>query len=134
MNFIRPVLYIWTTRRTMARKCRAHLLSIEKHVEVETTPHLTIFCPHLKSGGMRDIVVCLYKCPKTRVEKCREYLRIYPTLLEFVVDEKYIEKYGVPVFVVPPSLRKRRKRTVVRVALEIGPDPRPPIKSNKKEK
>lgn len=71
---------------------------------------LLVSCPQLKSGGQRDVCICLYKCKKKVVAKCAEYLKVYPDLLTFEVDAKLQEKYGPPEIPVPLKLQKRRKR------------------------
>jgi hypothetical protein len=94
----------------MARKNRDHLLSITAHVAEPTKPTIVLFCPLLKCKGSRDIAYCLYKCPKSRLVKCKEYLRVYPEILNFEMDPKYTEKYGEVIIPVPSALRKRRVR------------------------
>lgn len=89
---------------------RSHLLNLTPHEAIVPKEHIVCFCPLLKSKGTRDITYCLYKCPKSKIAKCPEYERVYPSLLSFEIEEKYIEKYGMPVIVVPMNLRKRRKR------------------------
>lgn len=94
----------------MARKSKAHLLAVEPHevVVVKVIPKL--YCPHLKCKGTKDVLSCLYKCPKARLLRCPEYLRIYPELATFEIDPMYIEKYGAIAIPVPAALRKRRRR------------------------
>lgn len=93
----------------MARRIINHASALERHVP-EDEESIKLFCPLLKSKGTRDVVVCLYKCPRTLLIKCEEYLRIYPELLGFDIDPKYIEKYGALSKPLPASLRKRRVR------------------------
>lgn len=73
---------------------------------------MELYCPRLKSKGTVDILVCLYKCPKSRIVICKEYLSAYPSLLNFEIEERYIEKYGTVIIPIPLALRKRRKRNV----------------------
>lgn len=104
----------------MARKSREYLLSFTAHQAEKVKPSIIVFCPLLKNGS-RDVVFCLYKCTKSRLAKCKEYLRVYPDLLNFDIEDKYIEKYGAPIITVPMSLRKRRRR---RTAQEIADESR----------
>jgi hypothetical protein len=41
---------------------------------------------------------------------CPAYLKIYPELASYEVDEKYVAKYGVARIIVPPRYLKRRRR------------------------
>ena len=71
---------------------------------------IDLYCPNLKCGGTVNILKCLYRCPKSRIIRCTAYTEVYPKLLTFDVDDKYVEKYGEVSIPVPLSLRKRRKR------------------------
>lgn len=93
----------------MARKRIFDVTGIERHVREETRPTLSLWCPCLKNGT-REVTFCLFRCPKSRIAKCVEYLRIYDQLLNFEIDPKYIEKYGEVTIPIPNALRKRRKR------------------------
>ena len=97
----------------MARKKLPDNPNIERHIPETPRPHLELYCPFLKSKGTRDVVTCLYKCPKARLMKCSEFERIYPQLLTFEIDHKYIEKYGAITIPVPLAYRKRRKRRAI---------------------
>lgn len=69
---------------------------------------MTVNCP-LKNN-QKDALVCIYRCPLRTKIKCREYLAQYEKLLLLEIEDKYRERYGEPVIVVPGALRKRRKR------------------------
>lgn len=69
---------------------------------------MIVNCP--KKNQQTDLLICLYRCPLRTKAMCLEYLKNYETILAMEIEEKYLEKYGVPVIVVPNSLRKRRKR------------------------
>jgi len=96
----------------MARKRKYDVTGLEVHVAEVTRPTISLWCPLIKNGT-RDIAFCLFRCKKATIAKCSEYLRIYPQLLTFEVDPKYIEKYGEVTIPVPLSLRRRRKRNVL---------------------
>jgi len=72
-----------------------------------------LYCPQLKCGGTVSILKCLYRCPKGRLLKCTAYTEIYPSLVNFEIEEKYTAKYGEIVIPIPLSLRRRRKRRVL---------------------
>ena len=78
-----------------------------------------LYCPYKKNGTV-DILICIYKCPKSKLLKCPEYAKIYPTLLSFTIEDKYLEKYGHPTLLVPNSLKKRRKRNVPVVTADVS--------------
>jgi len=71
---------------------------------------ISVYCPQLKCKGSVSILRCLFTCPKARVLKCPAYTEVYPRLLNFEVEDKYIEKYGDVTIPVPMAFRKRRKR------------------------
>lgn len=71
---------------------------------------INLYCPQLKCKGTVNVLKCLFMCPKSRVLKCEAYTEVYPRLLNFEVEDKYIEKYGNVTIVVPVAFRKRRKR------------------------
>lgn len=96
----------------MARKRLYDITGIEVHVVEKHAPSITLFCPFLKGGGTLSVLSCLLKCPKARLLKCKIYEKAYPSLLNFQIEEKYIEKYGEIIIPIPVSLRKRRKRNV----------------------
>ena len=82
--------------------------------EEETVKHdMNVYCPQLKCKGSVSILRCLFRCPKARVLKCPAYTDIYPFLVNFELDEKYILKYGEVTIPVPMKFRKRRKRRAV---------------------
>lgn len=101
----------------MARKRKYDVTGIEVHVAEVPRLTISLWCPLIKNGT-RDIAFCLFRCKKATISKCAEYLRIYPQLLNFEIEEKYIEKYGEVTIPVPLSLRRRRKRNVVLPAEE----------------
>ena len=97
----------------MARKPKYDVTGLEIHVPEQYRPLLQLWCPLLKNGT-RDIHYCLFKCLKARIVKCPEFTRIYPTLLNFELDPKYLEKYGEVTIPIPIAFRKRRKRAVLK--------------------
>lgn len=73
---------------------------------------INVYCPKLKCKGSVSVLKCLFRCPKATVIKCEAYTSIYPFLLSFEIDPKYIKKYGEVTVPIPLVLRKRRKRHV----------------------
>lgn len=93
-------------------------MKLTKRVQVEqpeeNTKHdLNVYCPQLKCKGSVSVLRCLFRCPKSRVMKCEVYADVYPFLLNFEIDDKYIVKYGSVNIIVPAKFRKRRKRRAV---------------------
>ena len=74
---------------------------------------LLLYCPKLKGGGTRDVLACLYHCPKATRGKCKEYMNKWDAVQVYQVDQKYIDKYGEPKKIVPVALRRRRARKVI---------------------
>lgn len=72
---------------------------------------LIVHCPKLKCGGTKDILACIYACAKATVIKCPVYAKAYPALLNIVIPQKYLDRYGEVTLLVPVSLRIRRRRT-----------------------
>lgn len=66
---------------------------------------MDLFCPHIKFD--RNVLVCIYKC-KT-VCKCEVYERNYDKIKELEIEDKYIQKYGVPTIPVPDGLIRKEK-------------------------
>ena len=87
---------------------------LEQPGEESTKHDVNVYCPQLKCKGSVSILKCLFRCPKSRVLKCEAYADVYPFLINFEIDEKYITKYGEVTIVVPMKYRKRRKRRVVK--------------------
>jgi len=93
-------------------------MSLTKRSKMEpqddaTKPEINVYCPKLKCKGSVSVLTCLFRCPKATVIKCEAYTSIYPYLLTFEIDPKYITKYGEVTVPVPLVLRKRRKRRAV---------------------
>lgn len=81
----------------------------------EENKTIKLYCPLLKGGGTRDLISCLYRCKKNTIIKCPAYASIFPSLVNFEIDEKYLEKYGEISIPIPLVFRKRRKRRKVNV-------------------
>lgn len=86
---------------------------LEQPEEDQSKHELNVYCPQLKCKGSVSVLRCLFSCPKSRVMKCEAYADIYPFLLTFEVEDKYIIKYGAVNIIVPVKFRKRRKRRAV---------------------
>lgn len=71
---------------------------------------LQVFCPKLKCGGSKEVTCCLYLCERATVLKCPEYAKVYPQLLNFEVEQKYLDRYGAVTIPVPPKFLRRRPR------------------------
>ncbi len=71
-----------------------------------------VYCPKLKCRGVVSVLTCLYSCPKKVKVFCTEYEKVFPKLKDFVVDKKYVEKYGEFVEVIPAALIRRRRRSI----------------------
>ncbi|BCS54097.1 hypothetical protein [Geobacter sp. SVR] len=95
------------------RKSKEHVLAMAAHGAEEGKPSLKVYCPLLKGGGSRHIVYCIYKCPKGRLIKCKEYTLLYPELVNYPIEQFYIDRYGDPNILVPVALRKRRRRRAI---------------------
>lgn len=74
---------------------------------------IDLYCPQLKCGGTVNILKCIYRCPKARVLRCPAYVAVYPSLINFEIEDKYKDKYGEVNIPIPLVFRKRRKRHVV---------------------
>lgn len=87
---------------------------LEQSEEEGNSKHdINVYCPQLKCKGSVSVLRCLFRCPKATVLKCVAYTDIYPFLLNFEIDDKYINKYGEVTIPVPVAFRKRRKRNAV---------------------
>lgn len=77
---------------------------------MQTNQSFDVYCPKLKCKGVVSILTCLFKCPKMTKVYCKVYEEVFPRLKDFVVDKKYVERYGSYVEVIPAALMKRRRR------------------------
>lgn len=66
---------------------------------------LNLYCEY--DGKFQSYLVCIYRCPKARKEKCCEYAKKFAEIFTEPIDPKYIERYGEPEYVVPLSLKKK---------------------------
>lgn len=89
-------------------------VQIEQPEEEPTKHDMNVYCPLLKCKGSVSVLRCLFTCPRSQVLKCPAYADMYPFLVNFEIEDKYILKYGAVTILVPVKYRKRRKRNVVK--------------------
>lgn len=66
---------------------------------------MNVWCPDINC--QRTSLTCIYRCKINT--KCAEYTKLYEKICENPVEEKYIEKYGQPVYPEPLALLKKQK-------------------------
>jgi len=64
-----------------------------------------------KDGGQCQInaLICVYSCAIKVKELCKTYAENYEKIKALLIEQKYLTKYGIPNFVEPKSIRKKKK-------------------------
>lgn len=72
---------------------------------------MIVYCPDRENACI-NALICAFSCPTSVKLKCSEYKKNYEKLKKLLIEQRYLDKYGLPSFPDPSVTRKvRQKKT-----------------------
>jgi len=56
-----------------------------------------------------NALICIYTCTKSVKEVCKVYEQNYDKITKLLIEQKYLDKYGIPGHVLPKSRQPKKE-------------------------